>query len=112
MAFSCEKFLNTIVCNRKYCRMGAWPPVPLDLPLIPKASRINVKKIILLLCLKQLQKFKLLCKNTYITLLTTSYYSKSTLRAPPQNSAISSSEVLIASTTLRFSYKQSVIVEL
>ena len=27
MSFSCQKFLNTIVCYRKYCRLGGpWPP--------------------------------------------------------------------------------------
>ena len=26
--FFCEKFLNTIFCYRKHCRMGGWPPAP------------------------------------------------------------------------------------
>jgi len=35
LPFSCEKFLNTIVCYRKHSRLrgyGSWPP-SLDLPL-------------------------------------------------------------------------------
>ena len=33
-SFSCEKFLNTIVCYRKHCRFGGHgPPLPLIPPL-------------------------------------------------------------------------------
>ena len=45
LSLLCEMFHNTIVYNRKYCRLGDMAPCPLNPPMVEK-ELLNVKQVL------------------------------------------------------------------